>query len=490
MMKFGHKTIINGFGFIMLLSCIQLTIIEIHNEPPKQILTKQDVDADLIFLEQQIKNNSIYTILYPERSELLKQKLQRLLDTPLLTIERGEFAAQVLKLLASLDDSSSHVSDLSFKYTLPIKLWHHDANWLALNHQGKSLDKEFPYLTHIDGVPMQRWVETSQIFLAPSLQKMPNQQAKLLHLLPLLRHEIGVQESRNVRLTLSNHQHSKQLLLALTETQAKRKIDLTTGENFYNSLNGIFSFHDLSQFRVGSELERTLKQSIYSPATILDLRTAYGRGDQLLTWLAHYYGTKNKPPYSRTNLANVYAVALYRPTTGMRSHYLQQLLFTPYKLLDTRAQHQVDKVTTQLNDLPNNRLSQWHGRQLQSQYNETLPQQPLGKLILLVGPQCKQQCQWLIHFAKQWPNTLLVGEPTLGNYDKHYQVTLPNSQIQVKLTNSIIYDMQAERLSGVATEPDIAISTEQDFNWQQLLPLVDRHEVNLIDKDDTDEKSS
>ncbi len=487
MMKFGHKTIINGFGLIMLLSCIQLTIIEYRNEPPKAILKQQDVHTDLLFLEQQINNNSIYTTLYPERSELINQRLQQQLSTPLLTIKRGEFAAQLLKLLSPLDDSTSVVTDISLKYTLPIKLWYQDGNWLALNQQNQVLDETFPYLTHIDGIPMSRWVKASQRFLTPSLQEMPNQQANIIHLLPLLRQDIGLQESTEVRLTLSDLQQSKQLSLALAKTQPKRKF-YPTGESFNNSLNGIFNFHDLSQFRVGSELEQALKQAIYSPITILDLRTAYGGGDQLLTWLSHYYAGKVKPPYNNISPSNIYAVGLYRPITGMRSDDLKPLLFTPYRQLDIQAQNQIDIATQSLNKLFDTRLSHWYGRQLQSQYDEPLPQQPRGRLVLLIGPQCKQQCQWIVHFAKQWPNTLLVGEPTLGNYDKHHSVILPKSKISVSLTNSMIYDMQANRLSGVPTKPDISLSIAQYFYWKQLIPLVDGHGVNLENKEDNNEK--
>lgn len=477
-MKFGHQTIINGFGLIMLFSCIQLTVIALKSEPPKALLSQSEIQADLSVLEQQLASHSSLAAIEPLHFEQVKKRAQQVANSPTLSIHRGEFAIQLLKVLAPLDDISSKVSDSRAKQYLPITLRQMDDDWLALDSNDEPLDNDFPFITHIDGLPLQRWVAASQQFLPPSIQSVATEQIKILRMLSILRKEIGVSSSENVRLTLSDHQgHVRQLSLAVALDIPVALQPSKTTANFNNTPEGFFSFNDLSKFTLASPLERSLKRAIFSPVTILDLRNAYGNGEQLLAWLASYYSPRVVAPLSGVYLSNSYAIARYRRAANLRGDYLTPMKFVPYDSLSRQTQYEIAQTEQQIQTQFDDSFSQWHVRKWQQQALplHLLPQPKPGRLVLLIGPNCRQQCQWVAHFAKQWPSTILIGEPTRGDFDKHHHFKLPSSGITVSITSSIIFDMIGQRLSGIPTKPDIELPIDEILYWQGVLALVKQH---------------
>lgn len=475
-MKFGHQTIINGFGLIMLISCIQLTIIAFKSEPPKAQLSQGEVSYDLLLLERQIAEYSALAAIKPHQFQLVQQRARQVANSPAQTINRGEFAIQLLKVLAPLDDISSRVSNIRAKAYLPVTLRRMGDDWLALNSNDNPFDADFPFITHIDGLPIQRWVEASLPFLPPSLQSISTEQARIIRMLSVLRQEIGISSSEHVRLTLSDdQQHIRQLNLRIEQEIPPALLPSKTTENFNNTPEGFFSFNDLTKFTLGSPLEKSIKSAIFSPVTIMDLRHAYGNGDQLLTWLANYYSPSVTPALSGISLSRIYAIGRYRRPSNQHGNYLQPMKFIPYDSLSRQGQYEVDQSRLQVAIKFDERFSQWHARKWQPQALplHLLPQPKPGKLVLLIGPDCRQQCQWIAHFAKHWPNTVLIGEPTRGDFDRHHQITLPSSGITVTITSSLIFDMVGRRLSGIATTPDIALPIGEIFYWQGILALVE-----------------
>lgn len=519
MMKFGHQSIINGFGLIMLISCLQLTAIALRSEPPKALLTSQEIRDDLQFLQQQLVEHSSFAAIAPQRLALISERAQRLAELSTLPVKRSDFAMQLQKVLAPLDDIASSISDVNSDAKLPIHLQYNDLGWRAINNDNMPIDNEHPFITHIDGVPITRWVDAWQLFLAPSQQSQPDQQAKLLQHISLLRKEIGIVHNDHARITLSDlQQHIRQLNFSLQYPAQTAMAPLPKPESYFDAVRGQFSLHDLSKLTQNNQLQKALSQSLLTPLTIIDLRNAYGNGDQLLTWLAQHYRDQSLAPNVSAASA-LYAIARYRRAPNLRSDYLSPLQFIAYDNLPHDEQLQLTRASQQIHAQFDARFSQWHARKWP--HNETklaisramfspatlaeqsvtestlspyqahsqpMPQykpawltglttataQP-GQLVLLIGPECRQQCQWIAHFAQQWPNTLLIGEPTRGSFDRYYLITLPNSNIKVSISSSLIYDMLGQRLSGLATYPDILTNID-DILWRNsIISLINLH---------------
>lgn len=519
MMKFGHQSIINGFGLIMLISCLQLTAIALRSEPPKALLTSQEIRDDLQFLQQQLVEHSSFAAIAPQRLALISERAQRLAELSALPVKRTDFAMQLHKVLAPLDDIASDISDVDSAVKLPIHLQYNENGWQVLNNDSTPIDSEHPFITHIDGVPIARWIDAWQLFLAPSQQSQPDQQAKLLHHISLLRKEIGIMPSDHVRITLRDlQQHIRQLNVSLQYAAQTALAPLPKSESYFDAVRGQFSLHDLSKLPQNSQLQKALSQSLLTPLTIIDLRNAYGHGDQLLTWLAQHYRDQSLAPSVNATSA-LYAIARYRRAPNQRSDYLSPLQFIAYDNLSHDEQLQLTRASQQIHTQFDARFSQWHARKWPHSeaklaigramfspatltkpsvtestlspyqtYSQPMPQYKpawptgltsatgqLGQLVLLIGPDCRQQCQWIAHFAQQWSSTLLIGKPTRGSFDRYYLITLPNSNIKVSISSSVIYDMFGQRLSGLATYPDILTNID-DFLWRNsIISLIHLH---------------
>ncbi|QYJ94449.1 S41 family peptidase [Shewanella spartinae] len=471
-MKFGHQSIINGFGLIMLLSCIQLTVIALREEPPKPQLSTREMQSDLNYLQQHLSQYSASAAASPQRLVSLETEINKARGQLPLGGERQLFAQQLLKILTAIDDPSARLEGVTTQAYLPIKLRKLDDKWLALTQDNRPLDSEAPFITHIDGLPIALWVAATQAFLPPSLANMVSEQASYLGMIAMLRREIGLAPSERCRLTLSDEQgNGHQVSLALT-SQPPQALSSNDNEQVSVDLQGVFSLHDLSSFNPGSPQGQRLKRSLTSPVTILDLRQAHGAGDELLKMLAQTFSPDIRPPLLAGWPDSLQAVARYKKGPNLRSDYLKPLGFLPPASLSQAEQLQLELLRPHLPEEEPGfspwQAKFWHLASLPWSY---LPRPKRGKLMLLIGPDCRQQCQWVAHFAKTWPDTLVVGEATRGEYGRQQQLTLPNSGFKISFNATQVYDATGKALSGVPTQPDIDQPLDDAVYWENLIAL-------------------
>ena len=87
-MTFGHQSIINAFGLIMLISCIQLTAIALREEQPKPQLSQLEMRADLEYLQQYLQQYSANAAESPQRQTQLAHLINTMLNQLPLEGER------------------------------------------------------------------------------------------------------------------------------------------------------------------------------------------------------------------------------------------------------------------------------------------------------------------------------------------------------------------------------------------------------------------
>ncbi|QDF74243.1 MULTISPECIES: hypothetical protein [Shewanella] len=472
-MTFGHQSIINGFGLIMLISCIQLTAIALREEPPKPQLSQQEMRADLDYLQQHLLQYSANAAESPLRQSQLENQINKALSQLPLEGERMLFAQQLVKVLTALDDPLAEADSFQAQAYLPITLRKREDSWLALDLDHRLLNNETPFISHIDGLPIDLWLSATKAFLPPSLAESNIEQAKLLQMLSMLRREIGLAARDDCRLTLTDNQGTQhQISLALTHKPPTVLSSPQHQESFDNLPQGVFNFYDLSRFTPDSPLGQRLKRALFSPVTILDLQQGYGTGDELLKFLSHYFSPDVTPPLLSEWPDSLFAVARYKKGANLRSDFLKPLGFMPATSLNQSQRLQFELVSSLLPE-DNPHFSPWQIKfwQHSSQPWAGLPQPKTGKLMLIIGPACRQQCQWIAHFARSWPNTLLVGEPTRGDFGKLQQISLPNSAIKISFNATQVYDAIGRRLSGIATQPDIIRPMDDPVYWENLIEL-------------------
>ncbi len=466
----SFKGIIGLFTFVILLSSIQLALFLQPQSIQPLTLSQSEMQQDLLQLLDEIEQHSAFYSLNPEPIKAqIKQEITRLKSRYSLGVSNLNLAPEITKVLALLADPGASITSLSpNKHLLPLKLRPMGEKWLALDNQDTPLHSEYPFITHIDGLPMSVWVEQSKKY-QPQSNASHSALVKWLHQLDLLRQDIGLEIKPEVRLTLSNSQaQSQHLTLATTKEMQDSSTPLPKLINIPNNTK-VLTLTRLNKFETEPSLRTELKQAAQEPLLILDMRQAKGYSDTFLKIIIQHQ-------INISSQEQLLGFSHYRISPKFRNDFLYPINFHPLNSFNSDIQRSLDAVSQRI-FVPNPKsFSPWFARtiaNIKASEISNAENKPLTKyLALIIGPQCRQDCAWLAQLASHWPNTLLIGEPTSGDIARKYSFKLTNSQLKVTLSSSLTYNANGKRISGVSLVPDIQISLEQEIAWPGLLALL------------------
>ncbi|WP_394203265.1 S41 family peptidase [Shewanella waksmanii] len=482
-MQFGAKTIINVFGAALLISTVALGVISLQGDWVNTHLSPYQANKDLSNLSQQISAHSAIAAIDPARLERVNKAIEQYKKTLTRQVSVVEFAPAVQKILAQLNDINADIAISHNDKQLPVHIRYMDSQYMALSSHTELQDPAFPYLTHIDGLPINYWLNAAMRYLAIDLHQ-DNQAllAELAHI-PQLRREIGTRASEHVNLTLFDGHQSKTITLPLIDGDRPPYLPFKASRILKSELHNVIEVSDFDQFAYDKAFRQAIKQSLLTPLTILDLRRAKGSDSGLTQYLANHYGMQ-----SYSGVQPPVAIARYRLNNKLRADYLQSRHFLPLNQFSGFEQLNLSTAIQAVKATQTELFSQWYARKApysQIKINPLPSQNRPGKLALLIGPHCKGECQWLVHMAQGWPKVVLVGQPTRGNFDLSYRFTLPKSDIRVSLSNSAVYNLHGKQISGVATYPDITLALDDGVNWTGLVKTIEGFTSGpyLIDKE-------
>lgn len=496
----SYRGVVVLFSALILISCIRLALFAIPAPQLQQELMPAQIRQDLYALQQQIERHSAFYALDSEQNE---QNFQRyanhIIEQYPHIISNDRFAAEMTKLLNSLKDPAARVGPFDDQIgQLPIILRPLNEQWLALNQAHDPLDVNFPFVTHIDGLPMAKWVNASQVYLPEPAKESQEMQLIWLNKLNLLRGDLGLNQKDTVLLTLTNDSfetkqltiplktfvatdnlnHSTQLiddpqalLTLLTQYLDVKPTTNTTAQlTLINTKTARLTIEDLSDFETNKALQQQLLAGMRLPLLVVDLRRAHGFSPKLLTMLSRYQDVTDKAQMHVNNAGprhtDIMGFAHYRRSPEFKNDYLNPLNFMPLnEVVDNPSR--LKALTRGLPQHDADKFSPWFVR--------TKPQvTPQGdnRLALLVSPYCRQECEWIAYRTKSWPRVNLIGERTSGDFARVYQFHLPNSGLAVSLSTSLAYDRDGKQLSGLGTEPDILLPQNSDMEWRGLASLV------------------
>ncbi|MGL6123627.1 MAG: S41 family peptidase [Shewanella sp.] len=491
-MNFSYRSIAMLLSVIMFASLLKLVFFAVPKQNSAPVLNPQEIRQDLFTLLAQIEQRSAFYALRPDKvgphinhmASIIAEQYQYV--TP-----NDRFAAEVTKLLNTLKDPGALVHEFDDQSgDLPLTLRPLNDQWLALDNSNNPINKDFPFLTHIDGLPMSKWVAASQAYLTEPAKQSQEMQLSWLKKLNLLREDLGLSIKPSVLITLINDDlQILQVTLALPspEPQAhftpqnntqnmsvfelinpRPQFELSAFQDVPNQLMRVstttakLKISDLYAFELDENLQQELLQGMTQPLLIIDLRAASGFSPTLLTLLSRYQDAQR----DNSVAPNVMGFSLYRRAPELRNDYLQPLNFRPLSELEY-SQPKQKYLTRHLPTVDKNKFSPWYVR--------TKPAvAPDGKnhLVLLISPHCRQECEWIAYRTKSWSRVSLVGETTSGDFARQYHFTLPNSGLNVRFSSSLAYDLKGKILSGVGTKPDIWLPQNSDIQWQGLVSLV------------------
>ncbi|BAJ00556.1 conserved hypothetical protein [Shewanella violacea DSS12] len=460
----------------------------------------QDLDA----LINEIKLHSAFAALDQQRLAEIEADIGPLIYRATNTLESQYFYAEVVKLLTTLGDPGVIVTSPNEPLpVLPVILKPLADSWLALDEDANPIDPDHPFITHIDGLPLSRWEQASKKFISPHLQESVSERIHWLSQLDILRHSMGLPLNPQVTLSLSDDEDSNiQLTLPVAKHQFQPPRDLIAGKVDSSSDSGItsqpeyISIDSLSHYDSDSELVARLEKGTRQALTIIDLRKAVGDSDKLLHFIARHYANPKTGYNQLLTPQHLIALGQYRRSLDFKSNFLRPLGFIPFDEFNVFEQLEFSHANQTI-DLTNpERFGLWYGRK--SPLATELPidkadRSSSNRLGLIIGPECRRECEWIAYFAKSLSRVTLIGEKTSGDLGRQYGFTLPNSGIKIKLTASLTYDMQGKLLSSVGTRADIPLPITEVINWQGLLSLIeseqqDRETVYTLKSPDIEAK--
>ncbi len=455
----SFKVILYLFWMALLVSALQLARFLLQDPSELTTLTHAQLVRDLQQLEQELLNYSAFATLNPEFKQQLATQRAIVEQRYPKQLSRFQLSAEIAQMVALLNDPGSSVGNWRTAARLPATLQPMDQHWLALDSNQQPLDAELPFITHIDGVPLSRWESAARVFLPHNAS--PQQLAQLLSHTYLLRQQIGLPDAANVRLTLSDLQHhQRSILKPLTPARVAQQLPMSRWRLLSPEVQ-LLQTNDLDLFENNRQLRLDLQKAQQAATLVIDLRHASGLSSALLLQLAKSHATPSSQPSG---------FGRYKRHPKMRNDVLSAY---GYQALSQYALFPALKVSLLQAAQPE--LSDFFARPPLLSPKQT-PEVSQQQLLLLIGPDCRLECEWLAHAAADWPNTLLLGSNTSGDYGRRYSFRLPASNLNVTISASLAYDRYGHLLSGKGTQVDIDVDDTQRVDWTVLLQALRQYQ--------------
>lgn len=166
-MGFNYRTIVSFLTVIIIASLIRLAIFAMPEQERTPELSAQEVRQDLYVLLSQIEQYSAFYALKPnDMAQLLTDTAAYIAEQYQDIVSNDRFAAEVTKLLNRIKDPGAQVLNFEDKSgDLPLTLRPINEQWLALDTKNSPINSNFPFISHIDGLPMNKWISASQAYL-------------------------------------------------------------------------------------------------------------------------------------------------------------------------------------------------------------------------------------------------------------------------------------------------------------------------------------
>ncbi|WOT05802.1 hypothetical protein [Shewanella youngdeokensis] len=463
-MTVSFKTIVLILTLIMTISAVQLIRLSFFPQRVSYQLSIEQQRQDIQQLLNVINQKSAFTMLDPARKNAFTQQGQLLLAATTQTSNAAIFQIKLQHWLTTLNDPAANITlppsmlQHSPLLVLPTRLQHNNQNWIASQVSGQLINEDYPLLTHINGLPMQRWVIAAQRYIPDSLKLSVTEQSQWLQHINRLQLDIGLASSTYVTLTLANREaHTIQYELDLVNP---------------GQLTAINKMANMPPFIIRYPAEHNLKQTVMrqlaaaddSTADLyIDIRELKVSDTALSAWLYERFAV----PHSPYN--NTVGLIKYRRYPNSNAKQFAKYHFKPIEQLGFFEQVNLETLgfDSQRADSPD--FSRWLTRPLpKSNLNDGVTNR---QLYLLIDATCQQECEWLALMASAWPNVTLIGEQSRGSLSPRHRVMLQNSGLEAQFSAALAYSAAGKLISGIGITPAFHIDAVS-LNQQNIANVI------------------
>ncbi|MCL1036092.1 S41 family peptidase [Shewanella submarina] len=438
-MKLDYKGIFALFILFLLLCSVRLGWFLLPDSLPER-LSQTQINQELYLVKRWLENESAFFHILPKAQQAEIEKQLRLTGTRATGQSLSTYRDRLSLLLAPLGDPAANVtSDSPSRFSL--QLYPENGRWLATRDDAL-LDPRHPFITHIDGLPLTRFLKQASKHLPASLGQDPDVLPPLLSQLQSLRQQLGLDISRPPRLTLVDELADSRRTYWLSEHNG--------GLSFAKApANRLSYLADNAALLVVADLDNLsrdmLTQAMKRDALILDISGArHGNPEPLTPLLTKLADGRELPGLT----------ARYRPFGAHKHHQLEQL-----GLRQTGNSHEQQGLSPLFS-----------GQFKPERASGTAS--AFSSVVVIVDSGCSRACAQLAYLARHLPNVTLAGTRFAGDFSPRTQLRLPHSGITLSASTSLFYDDQGNKLSGLAINPDISLARYQTMDWHTLTALL------------------
>lgn len=453
-------------------------------------LTRDAALEDLQTLDGALKDQYSYLELrgfdYAGALDALREALPESIEATTLGIELQKF-------LSKFGDGHTRVQDVTAMLPagwLPCALaWSGDriVAWNPIS--GMLLDDDAPFLTSIDDVEIDRWLDAAGTIIAdgsPALQRSGGL-SRLSHV-SWLRGELELSDADDVKLTLADADGANVTSLTLpieSESVTWGRDPRTRYERLEDNI-GLITIPSFSSDLDPQHVETCMDAMDRSRQTcglIIDVRGNGGGGRRALYYLLPYFLGETEPPM-------VVNVAAYRLSDQFSDDHLgNRYLHRPEALHWTDGERQaIARIAPTFEPQwqpPADKFSDWHYMVVRHTAHARV--YPYTKpVVILLDQDCFSATDIFLGAFKARSNVTLIGTASAGGSGRAATVRLRNSRIQVALSSMASFQPNGRLYDGHGIEPDIHVEPTVDDVLGRTDTAMQRA-VSLILSDDSDE---
>ncbi|MEZ9820127.1 hypothetical protein AB4238_05835 [Shewanella sp. 10N.286.45.A1] len=450
------RSIFFVFATMMCISAVQLIRISFFPHSASYQLTSEQQKQDIQQVLSDINQKSAFAALDPGKKHKFNLAAQRLLLANLPHTNSSVFQIRLQALLSTLNDPAISVTlpqsaPKSNVLTSFQGVLHHDGkHWLAFMSIREHLDEDYPYLTHIDGLPIARWVSAAQQYIPDSLKLSAIEQSRWISRINQLRQDIGLPLSDSAQFTFTNSAGDSIQRTMRLGSSSDSNNDVSYSATLVHKQASLA--RDTLQYPAYSAPKemffKRLEASTSNPI-LLDIRQLTSIDNRLNQWINDNVAPRYTPYNSTIGLIK------YKRFPSSTSATFSKQAFFPLEDLPFFVQTQLETVGFNRQFDATQAFSHWLVRRTEEYSNAASEKR---QLHLLVDSSCQQECEWLTLRAASWPNVSLLGEQTRGSLSPRHSLKLKQSGINIKYSAALTYSAQGKLISGIGISPHIALT--------------------------------
>jgi len=324
------------------------------------------------------------------------------------------------------------------------------------------VDDDFPFITRIDGIPIDEWIRMSLPFISKgSPQYIKRHALRMMRNLNFLREENRLETKLELEIELASEDNSKNRSIIL-KIADRSPVYGKWPETQTKVLNGNIGY--LRILAMHEEFDEHIKEWMPkfkdTDALIIDVRDNGGGSRVALRLIFPYLFNKADLPH----VVNASAYRLYKDfgTDHLDARYSYRENSDKWTQKEKNAILKFKKTFKPEIKLPESGFSDLHYMVMSK--NTTSAAYYYSKpVVMLMNQKCFSATDIFLSAFKGWHNVTLIGIPSGGGSARSIRTSLRESGLVVRLASMISYQKDGKLYDTNGVMPDIIVEPEPEY---------------------------